>query len=489
MDSIILILLLLGFTFLIKKYAVSMTLSSKDVLIAWGIKLVFGLIYLYIFIEYYGQGTLYGDSYRFYLDSKVLSELAIDYPIEYLKLMFGLSDTNSELIWPYMERTVIWDYSHNTDFINDNRLILKINSIIHLISFGNLYIHSLFHIFFSFIGIRLIFSVFSKFVKQKKWFWYALVLIPSVSFWGGAILKESILILGIGLLFYGLQKLMKSISVKYLIVLVIGVVLVTYNKPYAGLIIFPLSFLMVLGKYFNWSIIKLKWTIFSITVIFILLMFAPTKINLTQKVSYKQKDLINIGNGGVFFITDSSFCFFDYNLASNFEMVNDSLLKVNVESKGEYKLFGTNTFKPFTIPKSETLYPHYLTQIPSSSFFEVKPIANSPWQLIKSIPSAIINVHLRPLPWDNGNKIKIFASIQNFGLLFLLLYAIINKRPFYNKDKWIMTMLIFSVLFITLLIGWTTPIFGAIVRYKVPLDLFIIIISFILLKQKKHETN
>ena len=487
MDILILILLLFGLTFLVKKYGVSNSLNTKDVLIALGIKLSFGLLYLYIFTVYYGDGHLYGDSYSFYLDSKVLSQLAIDYPMDYLKLIFGFSEYNHDIVWPYLEQTVVWDYSHTGDFINDNRLILKINSVIHLFSYGNIYIHSLIHIFFSFIGIRLIYSVFSKFVKQKKWFWYALILTPSISFWGGAILKESILIFGIGLLFYAIQKLMKSISIKYLFLLTIGVISITYNKPYAGLIIFPLSFLFIIGKYFNWSILKLKITAIVIAVIFIFLIFAPSKINLTQKVSFKQKDLINLGKGGVFFITDSSFCFFDYKLHSNFEMRQASLIKINVESIGEYKLFGQSTFKPFTIPKSDKLYAHYLTQIPSSSFFEITPINNSALQLIKSIPSAISNVHFRPLPWDNGNQLKIFSSLQNLALMILLVFSIFKRRTLYNQDKWVLFMLITSSFFITLLIGWTTPIFGAIVRYKVPVDLFIIIISFILLKSKTHD--
>ena len=127
------------------------------------------------------------------------------------------------------------------------------------------------------------------------------------------------------------------------------------------------------------------------------------------------------------------------------------------------------------------------SQIPSTSYFETEPINYSVLQLIKSIPSAFISVHLRPFPWDSGDRLKWFAFIQNLLLITLISLSIYYKRQLYNKDKWMLLILIFSSLFITLLIGWTTPIFGAIVRYKVPVDLFIIIISFILLKPKQHE--
>ena len=489
MGFLVLICLLVGITYLINKYSKANELSKSDILIGWVVKLAFGGLYLYIFLYYYGDGNLYGDSYSFFKDSKLLSQLAIAEPFEYFKLLFGFNDVVSPTALPYLEETHLWSYNGSGDFINDNRLILKVNSIIHLISFNNLYVHSLLHVLLSFIGIKLLYGAFSDYVKRKKLFWYALVCLPSLSFWSGAILKESLLVFGLGMLFFSLRKLKSRVSFNYLLMFFFGVLFITYNKPYTGLIVFPLSLLLLVGEYYSWSIVKLKVVSVLILFSFIFLMFAPSKINLTNKVTMKQKDLINLGKGGVFFITDSSFCFFDYKLNSNFEMVSDSLIKVNVESDGEYKLFGTYKFNPFTIPKSDKTYAHYLSQIPSTSYFEAESINFSVSQLIKKIPSNLLNVHLRPFPWDNGNDLKWFAFIQNILLIFLVAFSIFNKKLLVNKDKWMLFVLILSSFFITQLIGWTTPIFGAIVRYKVPVDLFIIIISFILLKSKEHEKN
>jgi len=487
MGFIVLFCSILVITYLVYKYSKCNGLSKNDILIGWVVKLFFGGLYLYIFINYYGNGNLYGDSSGFFRDSKLISQLAIKDPYEYLKLLFGLTDITSPVVWEHLKETNLWFYNGSGDFINDNRLILKVNSVIHLFSFNNLYVHSLIHVLISFIGIKLIFTTFSDYVKCKKLFWYALVCLPSLSFWSGALLKESLLVFGLGLLFFNLKKLRDLIRIKHLLFYFIGVLFITYNKPYTGLIVFPLSFLLLIGEYYSWSIVKLKIVSVFVLIIFIFLMFAPSRINLTEKVSVKQKDLMNMGKGGVFFITDSSFCFFDYKLNSNFEMISDSMIKVNVESKGEYKLFGKHNFKPFTIQKSDKLYPHYLSQIPSTSYFDTEPIDYSVVRLIKNIPLAVVDVHLRPFPWDNGDKLKWFAFLQNILLISLVLFSFYNKRILYNKDKWILFILISSSFFITLLIGWTTPIFGAIVRYKVPVDLFIIIISFILLKSKKHE--
>ena len=62
-------------------------------------------------------------------------------------------------------------------------------------------------------------------------------------------------------------------SINYLVLLGVGVLFITYNKPYTGLIVFPLSLLLVIGDYFNWSILKLKTVSVFILLIFVFLMF------------------------------------------------------------------------------------------------------------------------------------------------------------------------------------------------------------------------
>jgi len=353
MGIFIFIFLFILFTFLIVKYGVQPDLTRKDILIAWIIKVGFGWLYIIIFTHYYGDGFLYGDTCRFMMDSKILSQLAFEHPIEYLKLLFGFGNENSDVIWPYIQNTQIWMYGDNGDFINDNRLILRLNSVIHLFSNGNIYVHALVHIFLSFVGVYLIYNTIKSFVAKKKYFWYALVVLPSLSFWGGTILKESILIFAVGLLVYALKKITTRVTFIHSITLLIALGLLLFNKPYVGLILIPFSFIWIIGGLVKWKIKYIYASIIAIVVVFTILLFAPSKINLTEKVSYKQKDLINMGKGGVFFITDSSFCAFRYEKYNNFEMLSDSLIKVVYPTDGEYKLFGEYVFHPFQIQASE----------------------------------------------------------------------------------------------------------------------------------------
>jgi hypothetical protein len=487
MNLLISLCIAIGLGFLLVRFTNINGVSNKMLTIGWVNKLVFAFLYIFIFTFYFGEGTLIGDSNNFFNNGFIITQLAYDHPWEYIKLMFGFADELSDTILPYTESTNIWYYGDNGDFINDNRLIIRINSLLHLVSFQNIYIHAVTFALFSYIGIILIYKSFEEFVESKKIFWYVLVICPSVAFWGGALLKESLLVFAMGLLFYSINRLIKKASFKYWVVLIVAALVLLFNKPYAGLIILPISMFWLVGRILKWNIRYLYILSLFTVGLFVVLLFTPSKINLTEKVSYKQKDLTNLGIGGVFFINDSAFCAFDYKYLNHFDLVDDSLIVVNESAAGEYKLFGKYEFHKFNIEPSESQYPHYLTQIPSGSFYEPTLINNSNKQLLLNIPSAIFNVLVRPFPWDNGNSLKVLSFFQNFGLIVLLVFAFVKRKKIVAQEKYIITFIIFSIVFITLLIGWTTPIFGAAVRYKVPIDVLIIILSFILLKSTKNE--
>lgn len=67
----------------------------------------------------------------------------------------------------------------------------------------------------------------------------------------------------------------------------------------------------------------------------------------------------------------------------------------------------------------------------------------------------------------------------------------IKARQLSSNDIFLLTVLCLIMFFISALIGWTTPIFGAAVRYKVPVDILMVITSFILFSKKtfSYEKN
>ncbi|NOQ75506.1 MAG: hypothetical protein GQ574_26085 [Crocinitomix sp.] len=463
-------------------------MSKRTLLIGWGIKLGFSIAFILVFSQFYGNGQLYGDAYNFMNDSRILCEFGSANPLEYLKLLFGIADEPALFDQTILSETNIWSYGENGDFINDNRLIIRINSIIHFISFGNIYTHAIVLSFLAYLGISLLYKTFVKFMANPQLCFFLMVAFPSIAFWTSGITKESLLILSLGLFFYGLFNLFQKRSLLNFIIVIVGVLMLLFNKPHVGLIILSLSPLIIVGVLWKWKRAVL-WIFPILTVIVtVALTYAPSQINLLDKVSYKQKDLINMGKGGIFFVTDSSFCAFDYEHLNNFESNADKKITVLTETTGEYKLFGPHPFHPFTIaPNMQKEYGVYLIQPPSLSYIPITAVNYNRTTLLTSIPEVLQNTIIRPYPWDPGSTLKYFPFASNLLLIGFAIFVLINRKKTSPKEKYLLMYFVISALLILLLIGWTTPILGAIVRYKIASELLFILTLCILLKPLKNE--
>jgi hypothetical protein len=484
MEYVILLLIIVGLSWIIYRNPLRLEFSTKELLLAWGVKLSLGLLFIFIFSYYYSNGRLSGDSGNFIRDGKILAEFAKNDILGYIKLLFGFNADDTHLLQTHLSETNIWSYGDNGDFINDNRLIIRINSVIHLFSNGLIWIHVILFAFVSYIGTLLIYKSFEKFVQAKKLFFWSLFLFPTLGFWGGGISKETLLIFGVGLFFYSLFKIQKiKFSPTVIATLTISLFILLFNKPYVGLILVPLSIIVISSSWIKWrKLTPFLWT--GIIVLgAIVISYTPENVNLISKISYKQRDLINLGKGGIFFINDSSFCAFNYEKLDHFEYYQeDRQIEVIKNSKGEYKLFGQDDFYPFDIEASRIRYDVYHILKPSNSFIEVTPIEYSGYQMIKNIPASLFNVFVRPLPTDNGSNFKIILFIENLLLFALIIYGFKKRKQLNEIEKYWILYLIVAAIMISLIIGWTTPILGAIARYKIAPYLFFIVATFVAYK-------
>ncbi len=70
-------------------------------------------------------------------------------------------------------------------------------------------------------------------------------------------------------------------------------------------------------------------------------------------------------------------------------------------------------------------------------------------------------------------------------LLFgFLTYVIFHRRKLDTNSKNLVLGLILFAVFLTLLIGWTTPVLGAIARYRFPAQLALVLVGLILIQPK-----
>ena len=324
-----------------------------------------------------------------------------------------------------------WDSSYKNSLMNESRLLIRINAILNLIGLKNYFFNSITFILMGFIGEFLIFkSIILKFnFKHPKVFFWTMVLFPSVFIWSSGILKEPLIILSFGLIlnFLTLKRKTKWLSVSSFI---IALIIIFKVKFYIFICFFPALIAYVISEKTK---VKPQKIIITICAIIAIAIFVMGKMNNSYNplkiLSQKQNDFITLS-----------------------------------------ELFDTG------------------------SAYQMTSIEPSITSLIKAIPMGLINGFFRPFPNNINNLLQLFPLIENM-LLYLMIIYLLFKIFFLNikinqdvKNVLWNSLFFISMLFI--LTGVSTPVIGALVRYKVPGLLFLIIVINLVYDQfKKHPTN
>jgi hypothetical protein len=450
-------------------------LPKNTMMLAFLTKLTVGLLLIYMHNATYKSKTLSHDGPTFLREGKTLNDVFYDSPKYYFQLMLGIEDSQA-----FAYKTGYWSPGDLT-LINDSKNVIRLHAIIHFFSANQILIHLAIFCLLALLGTKLLFQSLKKYIKINPQLAFWLLLIPpSTIFWTSSLMKESILMLGIGLFSFGVladlnyrkRILYISLSIPFLIGF----------KPYVGLLmvmallyIFWAKFLFKDKHYFALPAAVLAVLIFSI-------FLQETRNKVVNHLTRKQFDFINVGRGGLHVLSDTCFYFFSPEQYDRLS-IKGTYVKLLKETDAFILRFGS-TQQPIPVhltPKGETWKRVY--QAPGcESFIQITPINNSGMQLIKNIPEALVNGLFRPFPTDPGSKLKYLAIIEIFGMLCLTFYAVLNRRKLNIFENRIVTYLIVFSIGLLLLIGWTTPVNGAIVRYRFPVQLATVIAILILLK-------
>lgn len=151
-----------------------------------------GMILFTAWYTYTGENLMRADVYKYYHDASVLHQLLPEKSNVWMKILSGVN-TESEEVFDVLNQTEFYFHGDN-HWTNDDRLMIRINQVIRLFSLGNIYIHSLVFLLFS-ICCGLYFCRRWQLISGiPAWLLYLLSLgLPSVIFWCGGALKETIL--------------------------------------------------------------------------------------------------------------------------------------------------------------------------------------------------------------------------------------------------------------------------------------------------------
>jgi hypothetical protein len=484
--------------FLLFCFLVSKLTFFKDSVIS--LKFIFGILvikcfacfaYYWVYYCYYPAG-FNGDSVSTLHDAKIMYDALPNHPSDFFKMVFGLhSDLDSDPLYePYFKQIEKWgraDVSSNF-FLNDNRTPIRINAIIMLFSVGNYAVHALVMMIFSFVGQFAFYKAFKNYFPKKEILLALIVFAtPSILFWTSGVLKEPIAIGLIGLLVYSFLKLFDEcqFKLKYILLLVLSSALFLILKPYILiLLVVPLIVFVIIFR-FQFKRVVLFY-LMSILIIYgggIILLKVVFQKDVIQTIVVRQNDFINLSHGGTFFLNDKKYVRFEITDTTHYELVDEkmNLYKLNPHSSFMYWKVNNIRDTIYETNNRDTSTYRFISRVtPSGSAISMERLDNSFRSFAKLMPQSFFNVLFKPFFYDSRTILELMASLENlFFVVFILFCLFFRKKEKvdYNFLLMCMTLVITSFM----LVGLTTTVLGAIVRYKIPFVPFLLMIPLLFL--------
>ncbi|MBK8499400.1 MAG: hypothetical protein IPL52_11445 [Flavobacteriales bacterium] len=371
----------------------------------------FGLIYFY-----YYEG---GDTLMYFFSAVAMSKMAtlMDFP-SYLEVLFGPNDMahlnmfNDRTGWPF----AYMYYDSRAYFV------IRLISPIVIATFNSYLITTIILSSISYFGVWRCYRTFvSYFPSLTNQFAIAFLYMPSVVFWGSGIMKDTFTISATCWWVHCLDELFfkRRRFVFNSLGLVASAFLLIMMKPYIFMALFPVSVAWLL--YFQVSRLR------SVLVKFVLV---PLVVVLILGASIYV--LENLGDKLDKFSLDK--------MITTIQVTQSDMVRVDA--------YGANRF-------------------------DVGEIDGTMGNLLSKFPIATNAALFRPYLWEARSVVMLLSALENFWLLAFTVLLLLRTqvRYFFSAllgNPIVLMCFMFSLLF-GFFIGLSTPNFGALVRFKIPL--------------------
>ena len=407
------------------------TVLYKYFLPALYCRLLGALLTALMYQYYYG----YGDTYYYFFAAKDIYNAILNHPSAAYDMLFV----------EYYN----WDFS-TSSYVTFRRiftsppeaLVIKIAGLFSLFGFGTYIGTSFVLTIFSFLGCWAIYRVFYDLYPHLHLpLALAILFLPSMCFWSTGIMKDSLVIAGLGLyvygIYFGIIKKKKKL-VRSFIFIILGIWLMKTIKVYVLIAILPASIIWVIFMYNN----RIKSPILR-------KIFGP----------------FFLGIGGV-----AAF--------------------LTIQKLGA--IYYEYTLEGFIKEAAKTQWWLILsTERDGGSGYDLGAIDPTLGGLLKVFPKAVIVTLFRPFLWETAKIIVLPSVIESLFTLCLTIYVILKVGIFRAiisvlRDPVILFCMIFAIIF-AFCIGFTAYNFGALARYKIPCMPFYFIAMILLLDKAKQK--
>ncbi len=274
--------------------------------------------------------------------------------------------------------------------------------------------------FVCFSGLVLIYRFFETFTAALPHpaLFAAVILPPSLLFWGGGVMKEGLLLFGLGLLLYSIVLIRRKNVFKGLLLTVLSIILLLFTKAYVLIAFSPA-----------------------------LIFFALVLMTDTRRIWVKFFAVHVLLFGFVFTL---GYWVDDYDVLHMFQL----------KQKDFYDLTGSAAV---------------------GSLIWIPPINNT-FDLILNAPTALFNTYFRPHLLEAKGASYLASAVENLFYMLLIAATIWKFRKPIPQNLALALMCLSCVVGLGLLIGLITPVLGAIVRYKIPALPFLVVLCFIFMQ-------
>lgn len=402
----------------------------------WGLyaKIFGGVVFSLIYFYYYKGG----DTISYFYSAVSMSKLAKLDILDYLTVLFG---ENSEANRNYFNIETGWPFGY---MYYDTRtyMVIRFISILALITFDSYLVTTVILASLSYIGVWKAYRTFvSYFPELQNKFAIAFLFMPSLLFWGSSILKDTFTLTFVCLwvsaadeLFYKNRQRLSNV-----ILLAISGVMIIIIKPYIFMVLFPISVMWLL--YF--PVIRVKSGLIKFVLLPALLVFMAVGTVVVLQQLEESLDKFSL----------------------------DRAIKTIEVTQSDMK-------------RSEQY---------GNNYFDIGEFDGTWTGVIAKFPQATMAGLFRPFLWEARSVVMALSGLENFWVLMMAVYTLFSVGPlFMFRSIGAIPILLFCFLFAIIfafMVGITTPNFGALVRFKIPLVPFFISMLYILryLKIRKLE--
>jgi hypothetical protein len=347
------------------------------------------------------------DIFKYFDDGNVMFSALHGHPQDYLRMLTGIGNDSPHFNKLYYAAMNNWHRRFDTGYYNDAHTMIRYSAVVRLFSFGVYHVHTVFSAFLALVGLTALYKAFIGFVPGLgRALAAGIFLWPSALFWASAPIKEALLFFGLGLFLLAVFRWMKgSFRATDAALLLLGLLVQLSLKSYILACLLP-------------GLAALWWC------------------RRTNGLGAAWKFLVVAGA---------------------------ALAVVLV-----LPLFSPGLDVAGLIHQKQRDMMGVAASVDAGSYLPPAPMAPGPMGLLRQVPQALYYTFLSPFGMGHQGIFGVLVMLENLLLLALVPLAFLWARPWAQVDVPLLLFCLFFCLALALLVGWTTPIVGALVRYRIP---------------------